>query len=256
MEIPSLPVLGANVPAFWNGLFRFCRRCGATHLTLNSYASIEAAVPAVPRPARHTDRIEYLIDLGKVDLWQSVHQNHRRRINRARKAGVRLRSCTSEESCRIHCQMIGESMGRRERRGEQVSTRITPEDYLLLLRSGVGVLFQAVIDDRVLSSILVLLSSRGGYYHSAGTSPEGMEHGASHFLVFETANALLVRGAEVFNLGGASGSQPGLQDFKARFGTVQRDLTAAEFDLRTRWHQALEGAVRGFRGRLSRAVGF
>ena len=43
-----------------------------------------------------------------------------------------------------------------------------------LTAHGAGEIFQAVVDGQVLSTILVLLSRDAGYYHSAGTSAEGM----------------------------------------------------------------------------------
>jgi hypothetical protein len=251
MGIRSLPALGANVATFWDGLFPFCRRLGVTHMGTNSYASIEASIPASPAPARRSERIEYVMDLGQVDRSQLLHQNHRRKVIRARKAGVQLRCSTSEADGLTHCQLIAASMRRREGRGEQVSTSIAPQEYLALLRAGAGVLSQAVKDGRILSSVLVLLSSQGAYYHSAGTDPEGMELGASQFLILETASDLQSRGFPEFNLGGASADNPGLQDFKARFGSVTRPLAAAEFDLQTRLRRSVGGVLRSLRDRFA-----
>ncbi|HKM55385.1 MAG TPA: GNAT family N-acetyltransferase [Isosphaeraceae bacterium] len=249
MEIPSLPALGANAPTFWEGLFRFCRRSGITHLNVNTYASIEASIPASPTPTMRTDRIEYVIELRPSDLWRLVRPSHRQRITRGRKAGLQLRCSTSEQDCQIHCEMMGESMRRRERRGEEVSTSIPVEGFLVLLRAGAGVLFQAALDRRVLSSGLVLLSSCGAYYHTSGTCPDGMECGASQFLIFETARHLQGRGFGAFNLGGVSGANPGLHEFKAGFGAIRRPLAAVEFDLQTGLQKTLAGALRGLRGK-------
>jgi len=254
MEIPSLPALAENMATFWDGLFRFCRRSGITHLGVNTYASPEASIPVIPTPARRTDRIEYVIELGLSDLWPSVRPSHRQRINRARKAGLQLRSSTSEQDCQIHCEMMGESMKRRERRGEEVSTSTPVEGFLFLLRAGAGVLFQAVLDGRVLSSGLVLLSSRGAYYQTSGTCTDGMDCGASQFLIFETARDLQGRGFGAFNLGGVSGANPGLHEFKAGFGAIRRPLAAVEFDLQTGLQKTLTGALRGLRGKLARTL--
>jgi len=251
METPSLPALGENASTFWDGIFRFCRRSRITNLSVNTYASIEASIPASPQPTRRTDRIEYVIDLGPSDLWPSVRPSHRQRINRARKAGLQLRCSTSEQDCQIHCEMMGESMRRRERRGEEVSTSIPVEGFLLLLRAGAGVLFQAALDRRVLSSGLVLLSSRGAYYHTSGTCPDGMECGASQFLIFETARHLQGRGFGAFNLGGVSEVNPGLHEFKAGFGSARRSLAAVEFDLQTGLQKTLACVLRGLRDRLA-----
>ena len=254
LETPSLPALGENVSTFWGGLFRFCRRSRITYLNVNTYASIEASIPVSPTPTRRTDRIEYVIELGPSELWPSVRPSHRQRISRARKAGLQLRCSTSEQDCRIHCQMMGESMRRRERRGEEVSTSISVEDLSVFLQASAGVLFQAVRDGRVLSSALVLLSGRGAYDQTSGTCPEGMECGASHFLIFETARHLQERGFHAFNMGGVSEVNRGLHEFKAGFGTTQRPLAAAEYDLRTRLRKPIERALRFLHGKLFSAA--
>jgi len=251
MEILSLPVLGENASTFWEGLLGFCRRSGITHLNVNTYASIEASIPASPKPIRRTDRVEYVIELGPSDLWRPIRSSHRQRINRARKTGVQLRRSTSEEDCRIHCQLMVESMRRRERRGEKVSTRTSVEDFLVYLRAGSGTLFQAVLDGRVLSSALVLSSDRGAYDHTSGTCPEGMACGASQFLIFEIARHLQEQAFNVFNLGGVSEVNPGLHEFKAGFGSARRPLAAVEFDLQTGLQKTLAGALRGLRGKLA-----
>ena len=211
-------------------------------------------IQASPAPTRRTDRIEYVVELGPFDLWPSVRPSHRQRISRARKAGLQLRCSTSEQDCQIHRQMMGESMSRRERRGEQVPTIISVEDMLVFLRAGAGVLFQTVRDGRVLSSAMVLLSGRGAYDQTSGTSPEGMECGASHFLIFETARHLQERGFRAFNVGGVSEVNRGLHEFKAGFGTTQRSLAAAEYDLRTEPRKSIEGALRFLHGKLSSAT--
>jgi hypothetical protein len=249
--IRSLPALGAHAPLFWDELLRFCRRAGVTDLETNTYASVESQIPASPTPTRRTDRTEYVIDLEKDDPWQAVHQGHRRRINRARKAGVQRRCSTSESDGRIHVQMMASSMRRRQGRGEPVSTDIGDEEPLALLRAGAGVLSQAVFEGRVLSSVLVLLSGRGAYYHSAGTDAEGMELGASQFVILETARDLRGRGFAVFNLGGASPETSGLHEFKSRFGAIPHPLAAAEFDLQNGFRKGLRAAFRGARDRLA-----
>jgi lipid II:glycine glycyltransferase (peptidoglycan interpeptide bridge formation enzyme) len=125
------------------------------------------------------------------------------------------------------------------------------EPFVAFLATGAGILSQAVLKDQVLSSALVLLSKSGAYYQTAGTSPEGNELGASPFLVFETARNLRERGLEIFNLGGVSGVNPGLDGFKNGFGPDRRSLAAAEYDLRTSMRRALEGPIQALRGMVS-----
>jgi lipid II:glycine glycyltransferase (peptidoglycan interpeptide bridge formation enzyme) len=138
-------------------------------------------------------------------------------------------------------------MRRREQRGQAAFTTISIEPSLEFLRSGCGVLYQVAVEGSVLSSALVLISDRGAYYQSAGTSQEGMEHGASPYLVYETARSLQERGLQIFNLGGVAGTNPGLHDFKAGFGAAQRSLAATEYSLRMGLRGTLGSAIRRLR---------
>jgi hypothetical protein len=250
-EIPSLPALGANERDFWEGLLKFCRRSWVSNLEVNTFASVSVQIPANPVPTGRIDRTEYLIDLRQGDLWRPVRKGHRWSINRARKAGLQLRCTTSAEQCRIHGQMMAASMQRRNERGDRVSTDIHVESFLAFLRTGAGILFQAVLEGEVLSSALILLSDSGAYYQTAGTSPEGIDLGASPFLVYETARHLQERRLEVFNLGGVSEINAGLHGFKTGFGPQERSLAAAEYDLRTNLQRALEGPIRTLRRMLA-----
>jgi lipid II:glycine glycyltransferase (peptidoglycan interpeptide bridge formation enzyme) len=117
-------------------------------------------------------------------------------------------------------------MSRRRERGEDVPMAAENPQVVALVRSEFGEFFQAVREGTVLSSMLVIRSRTGAYYHSAGTSPEGMELGASHFLVYSVAQALQQEGLEVFNLGGAEIGSPGLRAFKSRFGTIPVETEA------------------------------
>ena len=77
----------------------------------------------------------------------------------------------------------------------------------------------------------VLVSSKGAYYHSAGSSPDGMSTGSSPFLVAEVIAWLQAEGKTTFNLGGATAAEEGLHRFKRGFGSVEVPLEAATCDL-------------------------
>lgn len=129
-------------------------------------------------------------------------------------------------------------MERREQRGESVpSVQPDPFDRALLV-SRAAELFQAYDGTSVLSSILVLRAPLGAYYQSAGTSPEGMELGASQFLISSVAAILQGEGMHLFNLGGAGDESPGLQRFKSGFGAHPVPLEAATFVFGSRGERA------------------
>jgi lipid II:glycine glycyltransferase (peptidoglycan interpeptide bridge formation enzyme) len=120
------------------------------------------------------------------------------------------------------------SLDRRKSRGEQVQGGEEHQRYWTYIKQGHGNLFQAVLDGKVLSSLLVIKAEKGAYYQSAGTSPEGMTAGASHFLIYETAQLLQRQSFEVFNLGGAeiNDASRGLRLFKEGFGSTPVELEA------------------------------
>ena len=158
-----------------------------------------------------------------------VSTQHRRNIVRASKAGLSLRRTREASACAKHLELMDASTERRASRGEKVDSGQDSARPLALLASGSGEIFQAVMGEQVLSSILVLRSSQGAYYQSAGTLPEGMRLGASPFLVSQVAALLKQEGARVFSLGGASAESPGLRRFKAGFGAREFELQAASF---------------------------
>jgi hypothetical protein len=261
LEVPSWPRVEDAGP-FWDSLVSFCRKRSVSRLELNSFASEPAAFPRwhgaqMPGNARgsgviaHRRRCEYVLELHAMDLLGRYSSNHARNIKRARKAGMTLRRRTDIEACRRHAELMCASLVRRQERGETVRASALVEEEQLrpivaLVSHGAGELFQATDGNRVLSSILVLRAELGAYYHSAGTSPEGMSCGASHFLVHQIAERLRAEGLEQFNLGGADTTSGGLERFKTGFGATPIELEAAELVLAGRVRQAL--------GRLGRSL--
>jgi hypothetical protein len=246
LEITSLPAFpdweGSEV--FWGGLLQVCRQHRISDLLAHTYASPEVTIPALPGEIRRRIRCEYVLELQRLDLWDRLSPNHERNIKRGRKAGLQMRRVVDRYACQEHARLIGMSLERRKSRGESVPQAIQVQSFVAMVQSGAGELFQAVLDGVVLSSILVLTAVCGAYYQSAGTSPQGMARGASHFLVYEIANTLREQGKELFNLGGADELNPGLARFKFGFGATPVKLEEAEFFLGSPVRQRLRSAAR------------
>ncbi len=230
LEITSLPIL-PDSNKFWEGLLQFCREARISQLEINSFASSSTTIPRLPGEIRRRVRCEYVLELEKPGLWDRLSSNHMRNNKNARKAGLRVRRAVDHEACQQHIGLIRESMLRRRNRGESVPEDFETLNLLAMIQSEAGQLFQAVLDGKVLSSVLILMAQKGGYYHSAGTSSEGMACGASHFLVHEIGNTLQAEGKQVFNLGGVDQDNPGLERFKAGFGASPVRLESAELFL-------------------------
>ena len=138
-------------------------------------------------------------------------------------------------------------MVRRSARGETVPVSFSTKMSAAAVRSGLGKIYQALLDDRVVSSVLVLFAPRGAYYHTAGTSQEGMECGASQALVHEISRRLKEQSLDRFWLGGVSEENPGLVRFKAGFGAEPVDLDSAELFLGSALQKKFIGVVRGLK---------
>jgi len=96
----------------------------------------------------------------------------------------------------------------------------------------------------VVSSLMVLLCRDGAYYQSAGTSPEGMDIGASTFLVSEAIRELAQEEKTVFNLGGAGPESEGLRRFKAGFGAKPVALAAGVYQVGSPMQRGLQSAIK------------
>jgi Acetyltransferase (GNAT) domain len=244
MEIPSSPPAGTD-ETFWIGLLNLCRKQRVSELFVESFGSESVRIPSLPGQMSRRKRVEHVLDLQKTPL--SIATNHRRNIQKAEKAGVTIERTSAVEACLQHALLQDASMQRRIALGEKVSADAQTRTPAAFLRNNAGELFRAVQADQVLSSILILRSARGAYYHSAGTSAEGMALGASHFLISRVIEVLRRENIELFNLGGADASNPGLERFKKGFGSREVLLESASFSLSSPLRRKLISAVRSLR---------
>jgi hypothetical protein len=233
-EIPSLPSLSCEQAIFWHGVLAFARRHRIWELFLESFASPYVALPTLAGDQVSRVRYEYILDLSTGNLWQTLLQNHRRNVSRAQKEGLVLRRISDVQACEMHSRSILASLQRRAARGEVVAAHGNARFHRALIDCGAGELFQAVRGNQVLSSVLVLKAAQGAYYQSAGTLPNGMACGASHFLIHEVAQVLKAENIHFFNLGGAGADDLGLRRFKAGFGARELRLEAVELILASR----------------------
>jgi hypothetical protein len=243
LTISSLPA--ADEP-FWRGLQEFNRTHGVTVLELNTFASPALSIPGLGKETSRSTRHEFLVhlDVPEAQLLERMNTNNRRNVRRAMKSGVELRVVNDSAALDDHLLLIGSSMTRRQARGESVSSFGRSHTVLRhYLETGFCRQFLALMGSETLSSIMVARSAQGAYLHSAGTSPRGMEIGASHFLIHGIAVTSRSEGALVFNLGGVSDLDSGLAQYKRSFGTEDVALEAAEFYVGTSWRRAVGSIV-------------
>ena len=243
LEVPSVPTLPTPDVFFWTELVNLCARMRVSNLSLQSFGSACPTMPCLPGETDRRSRVEHILILQGRNIGSAISSNHRRNIQKAEKAGVRVERSSTRESCREHVLLQDASMERRLNRGEQVEADAQMHTPLALVQYGAGEFFRAVRAGQALSSILVLRAPSGAYYHSAGTSREGMAIGASHLLIREVAEILRVEGMQQFNLGGADPSSSGLARFKMGFGTQAISLEAAQFCFSGRLQRSVTALV-------------
>ena len=243
LEIFSAPCL-TSPATFWDGVIDFCRSHDICDLDVQTFAAISPDMPHLDSILSKRERSEYIIDLSAGDYVGSYSKNHKRSINKANKSFLRISSGNALGNYKEHVKLMRESMTRRSERGESVPIPSAQDFDFALIRSGAGQLFQATLDSRVLASILILKSATTGYYHSAGTSPEGMHLGASPFLISEVAKILSESNFKSFNLGGVDPGADGLRRFKSGFGAEEIKLVAACFSMISPLYRALRLAAR------------
>jgi hypothetical protein len=251
LEIPSLPFRPSS--AFVSGLIDLCRDRRIYDTALNTFGSPALSIPKLPHELERRARTEFVMDLAVPASEWKTGETHRRYIRRAERSAVRVRRVRME-GLEDHLSMCRQSMSRRQIRGEAVMSVADSPEVPSIVLNRAGELFQAVREDAVLSSMLVVMSRTGAYYQSAGTSPEGMEIGASHFLVHSVARMLQEDGVKTFNLGGAEIENPGLRAFKSRFGAAPVETEAVRAVLCGAVHRRFVEAFRAVKKLGSRRV--
>lgn len=244
LELQTVP-RGVEAP-FWTGIERFCRDHRITDLVINTFGAEATNIPSFAPETARNRRSEYVLDLSAADLRSGLSSGHRRNLSRGAKSRLELRLAADRPACVSHASLMTASMTRRMARGESVSGVPAPS-VNHFVSSNAGTLYQALQGDIVMSSVLVLHSERGAYYHSAGTSPEGMAVGASHFLIYNVARSLAQKGFEAFNLGGADDA--GLSRFKSGFGSMKVDLETVRCFFGSTLRMKLVGMLRDWRQR-------
>ena len=230
MEITSLPDL-KHPDAFWGGVFELCRDQGFSSLSVHSFGSTRSQIPGSEMRTELRKRCEYRLDLSQGDLLKRANRQHRRKVRSATAAGLTIRVGGDETIRRTHVVLANVSLDRRRGRGFSIESNIGLAETDAFIATGAGTIYQALVGDEVMSTLLIALSPTGVYAQSSGTSDAGRELGASHFLFHRTACRLREEGYNIFNLGGADETSTGLREFKLGTGAFHLDLESAEFYL-------------------------
>lgn len=235
-SIPTLSLYESQVKeAFFQELPDYCRQEGILTLSLHTWGCTEGDLPRLPGEQSRSCHRDYILDLNVPNLWSQLRSGHKNNITRARKAGVVMKRDCSMEACRIHGQLRQASMTRRRERGEKVGAELRLDLDEALIQSGGAEIYQAVLGDRVLSSFLMLRAERSYYHHTAGTCPEGMQLGSSHFLMYEVLTHFQQEKKEFLNMGQVDSWNEGLARFKEGFRAVAIQRYSSECLFGGKW---------------------
>ncbi|MFQ5634650.1 MAG: GNAT family N-acetyltransferase [Gammaproteobacteria bacterium] len=248
LEIISLPAFRCP-EEFSRELEAVCREQRINRLLIGTFGSPQGTMlPTIGRDRITRERLEFALDLTRSDFPARLSNNHKRNRNKAIRAGLQVTEVTERGAVDDHLRLMNASIDRRADRGEAIGNESDGAKYGKFISAGAGSFYQARLGDDVVSSILVLRSEKGAYYHSAGTSPAGMKIGASIFTIVELAERLREEGCRVLNLGGTDPGQEGLRRFKRGFGTEEILLQSARSYFGSRLRQRLVAVYHNMRG--------
>ncbi|MEP7064901.1 MAG: GNAT family N-acetyltransferase [Gemmatimonadota bacterium] len=157
-----------------------------------------------PLDAESTKQSGLEMSLIGTDLRASLSPGQRERIDGGRAVGLVMRRGRSESEITAHVALHVNALDRIALREENVARTFERATRAALLTTRTGELFQAMLGDEVVSSLLVLRYSNDAYCESSGDSDEGAKIGASHFLRYETALALQAENVAVLHFGAAA----------------------------------------------------
>ncbi len=249
VEVDSAPDDAGD--AFWTGFADWCRTERVDDVQVGTFCTRRTLPSTLPGEVRRRERLEYVLALEASRIVEGFSSHHRRQARRGEKSGLDIEESGDPGAVASHVALMIASGDRRRARGESLRGRAELERSCRdLVESGAGTLWRAFRAGEVLSSMLILRAERGAYYHTAGTSSDGMECGASHFLMARLAERLADAGVRELNLGGVDPAQEGLRRFKTGFGSREIALASAALSFEPRLRRQLRALARGALGRL------
>jgi Acetyltransferase (GNAT) domain len=259
LSLQSHPSVCDNDPALLGEFFRQIETQAAVYgvdvLNVQSVESSESPADLLAALGFQTEeRFEYLLDLTAAEsvLSSRLASAKKRNLKKAQRLGVQVREGSSLADLELLEQCQTESMERRglEAGVSEFRRALLHESFL---STGLGRLFLAEREGRILSAMLIYVYRGRAFYSVGGSTPEGFECSSPVHLMWEIALRLRAAGCQSFNLGGTpaeaeleSSDQHGLFRFKRDFGAeIQRCVSGKKFlrPVRRRWHKLVRRLV-------------
>jgi Uncharacterized protein involved in methicillin resistance len=167
------------------------------------------------------DRKTIAIDLkpSMEDIWGSqIHSKNRNVIRKAVSAGLRYEVDSEFKYLDRFKRLYNETMDKLS----ADSFYYFPDEYYDALRTGLygrSYLATVWLDDKLVSSAIIMYSDNYGHYHLAGSDRDYLGLSPNNLLLWETACELKKMGKSLFHLGGGTNSDPdnSLFSFKKKF---------------------------------------
>lgn len=234
-----------------DALKQYALGVGCKTLNIESHMAAPLLVDARLLAGVARGRIEFRVDLGKTEeqLWQGLHSHHRRKIKKAMKQGLSIRESTAAHDASALRDLQRGSQDRRRKRGENM--KLGDDEPIIalmknMLRDGIGRLFLAEHDGRIVSGAFMSTFDSRAYYVFGGSNPDGFRLDAPGLLFWHMIRVFRDAGFVEFNLGGVpvagareDAAEHGLYRFKAGFGGREVECFDYSFDLRPRLSAAV-----------------
>ncbi|MFZ5516564.1 MAG: lipid II:glycine glycyltransferase FemX [Candidatus Zhuqueibacterota bacterium] len=156
-------------------------------------------------------------------LWQNFHRDCvQRAVKKAMKREVRLVWGESVRDLHTFCELLVST--RRAHGFPPQPFRFFQNMWHELYPLGKIALALAVVQKRVIGGVLLLKHRDRVQYEFVASDKRGLEMRPNHFLVWESIQMACREGYRVFDFGKTPDDNPGLVQFKERWGAVARPL--------------------------------
>ncbi|TWT09229.1 GNAT family N-acetyltransferase [Planomicrobium sp. CPCC 101079] len=186
------------------------------HPLLNNYSGLETEMEIV----HHSKTIEIPLQ-QEDDLLSRIPGKTRNMIRKALKNNVEVRKVEIEDHLEAFMSMYYATMDRNQASGYYYFTEEYFRETINLFGPDIH-LFGAFLDEKMISSTLILTKGKYMHYHLSGSLKEYNHLGANNILLYTVAQWGDENGIARFHLGGGySSNEDNLFKFKKSFTTSQ-----------------------------------
>ncbi len=206
----------ADVAAFWRLLDDWAAREGVVSEFVR-FSLFESEAPLYPGVRVHRQaNIVVPLAQSEEELWRSFESKVRKNVNKARREGVTVSVDTTGDTFAQFSKIYRSTM---ERRDASAGYLFPAEFFSSIHRDlpGQFAYFHAHLAGVVVSTELVLVSSRSVYSFLGGTLPEAFPQRPNDLLKLEIMQWARAQGKEFFVLGGGFVSGDGIERYKRAF---------------------------------------